>query len=77
MEVFNINNFKKGATDIDLDELDDRYVNTEGDTIDHLNAKAIQLQYMKIRLYHLQTIRYKQLLLMMKLKMIFIKMLLI
>ena len=40
--IFNTNDFKQ-ETNIDLEELDQRYVNSEGDTITHLNIKTIQL----------------------------------
>jgi len=42
MSVFNINDYKPD-TDIDLEALDERYVNVEGDTMDLLNVKTIQM----------------------------------
>lgn len=42
MSVFNINNYKE-VTNIDLDALDDRYVNEEGDAIEHLTISTIQM----------------------------------
>jgi hypothetical protein len=40
--IFNPNDYKP-TNDIDLEALDDRYVNTEGDTVNHLNISSIQL----------------------------------
>ena len=41
--IFNLNDYKKDDTNIDLDGLDDRYLNTSGDTAYNLNIKSIQL----------------------------------
>ena len=41
--IFNPNDYVKKTGDIDLNELDDRYVNVVGDTMSHLNASSIQL----------------------------------
>lgn len=42
MEIFNINDYKK-KSDINLDELDDRYINADGDVIDNLYIKNMRL----------------------------------
>ena len=41
--IFNINDYKNDSSNIDLDGLDDRYLNTTGDTAYNLNIKSIQL----------------------------------
>ena len=40
--IFNLNDFKK-EIDLNIDELDKRYINSDGDTINYLNIKSIQL----------------------------------
>ncbi len=41
--IFNPNDYAEKTGDVDIKELDERYVNVEGDTMNHLNVSSIQL----------------------------------
>ena len=42
MSIFNSSDYNNEAS-VDLDVLDERYMNQESDTIEHLNIKSIQM----------------------------------
>ena len=42
MSIFNSSDYNN-ETSVDLDVLDERYMNQESDTIEHLNIKSIQM----------------------------------